>query len=155
MTARDLSPEYQAPFYPAVQHLEKALVPQIAEYAFLRASALNGCRVCTTTHRRDSRAVGFSEEKITAIENWTEHKDQFDDKETALLEFTDAVTTLDGGSAAVSDELWARMEEHYGAEGTRNILVAIITINVFNRFGIAAQMDPTKVEDASEFDLAH
>lgn len=154
MTARDLSPEYQAPFYPAVQYLEKALDPQIAEYAFLRASALNGCRVCTTTHRRNSRGVGFSEDKITAIENWTEHKDQFDEKETALLEFTDAVTTLEGRENAVSDQLWARMEEHYGAEGTRNLLVAIITINVYNRFGIAAQMDPTKVKDASEFDLA-
>ena len=149
-----MSPEYQAPFYPAVQHVEKALEPETAEHVFLRASALNGCRVCTTTHRRNSRAAGFSEEKITAIENWTDHKDQFDDKETALLEFTDAVTKLEGREEAVSDKLWARMEEHYGAEGTRNVLVAIITINVYNRFGIAAQMDPASVKDASEFDLA-
>lgn len=153
MTTRDLSPEYQAPFYPAVQYLESALEPEIAEYAFLRASALNGCRVCTATHRRNSRGLGFPEAKITAIEHWTEHRAEFEDKEIALLEFTDAVTTLEGREAAVPDELWARMEDHYGKEGTRNLLVAIITINVFNRFGIAAQMDPAKVEGASEFDL--
>lgn len=47
MTTRELSPEYQAPFYPAVQYLEKALDPEIAEYAFLRSSALNGCRTQT------------------------------------------------------------------------------------------------------------
>lgn len=61
MTTRDLSPEYQAPFSPAVQYLESALEPEIA-----------------------------------AIEHWTEHRAEFEDKEIALLEFTDAVTTLGG-----------------------------------------------------------
>lgn len=75
MTTRDLSPEYQAPFYPAVQYLESALEPE-----------------------------------ITAIEHWTEHRAEFEDKEIALLEFTDAVTTLEGREAAVPDELWARMD---------------------------------------------
>lgn len=153
MTSRELAQDFQAPFFPAVKYLSKNVDPETSELVCVRASALNGCEVCTTTHRGKAREAGFSEEKILAIESWPAHKDQFNDKELAVLELTDALTTLPEREGSVSDELWARVEEHYGPEGARNIVVGINTINVFNRFGIAAQMDPNSVKGATEFDL--
>ncbi|QYH20252.1 carboxymuconolactone decarboxylase family protein [Corynebacterium aquatimens] len=153
MTTRELNNDFQAPFFPAVKYLSQNVDPETSELVCLRASALNGCKICTATHRRNSRQIGFSEEKILAVESWPEHKDQFTDKELAVLELTDAVTKLPERENSVSDELWNRVVEHYGEDGTRNILVGINTINVFNRFGIAAQLDPTTVEGATDFDL--
>lgn len=98
---------------------------ETSELVCVRASALNGCEVCTTTHRGKAREAGFSEEKILAIESWPAYKDHFNDKELAVLELTDALTKLPEREDSVSDELWARVEEHYGAETARNIVVGI------------------------------
>lgn len=152
MTTRELNQDFQAPFFPAVKYLSQNVDPETSELVCLRASALNGCPICTTTHRRNSRQIGFSEEKILAVEHWPEHKDEFSDKELAVLELTDAVTKLPEHEHSVSDELWSRVVEHYGEDGTRNILVGINAINVFNRFGIAVQMDHTAVDGANDFD---
>ena len=153
MSTRDFAQDFQAQFFPAVKYLSQTVDAETSELVSVRASALNGCEVCATTHRKKAREAGFDNEKILAIESWPAYQDQFSEKELAVLELTDALTKLPEREHSVSDELWARVEEHFGADGARNIVVSINAINVFNRFGIAAQMDPTKVKDATEFDL--
>lgn len=118
----------------------------------LRASAINQCVYCLAMHRRDARKDGWSEEKISRVENWTDNPDAFTDKERAALELTDAVTKIHG-EESVPDELWDRVEHHHGEKGARNLLMAIVTINAWNRIGITTRLDPKSLSGVTAFDL--
>lgn len=118
----------------------------------LRASAINDCKACITTHRRDAREDGWDEERILHAEDWTNHPDSFDSDEQLVLRLTDAITHIDG-YASVPDELWDAAEERFGTQGTHDILVSICAINVFNRVSIATRTDPERIKGATEFDL--
>ena len=118
----------------------------------LRASAINQCVYCLAMHRRDARKDGWSEEKISRVENWTDTPDTFTDKERAALELTDAVTKIHG-EESVPDELWDRVEHHHGEKGARNLLMAIVTINAWNRIGITTRLDPKSLSGVTAFDL--
>lgn len=118
----------------------------------LRASAINQCTYCLAMHRRDARKDGWTEEKISRVENWTETPDVFSDKERAALELTDAVTKIHG-EESVPDELWNRVERLHGEKGARNLLMAIVTINAWNRIGITTRLDPNSLSGVTPFDL--
>lgn len=107
----------------------------------LRASALNQCTYCLAMHRRDARKDG-----------WTETPDVFADEEGAALELTDAVTKIHG-EESVPDELWDRVERLHGEKGARNLLMAIVTINAWNRIGITTRLDPNSLSGVTPFDL--
>ena len=118
----------------------------------LRASAINQCTYCLAMHRRDARKDGWTEENISRVENWTETPDVFSDEERATLELTDAVTKIHG-EESVPDELWDRVENLHGEKGARNLLMAIVTINAWNRIGITTRLDPRSLSGVTDFDL--
>lgn len=118
----------------------------------LRASALNQCVYCLAMHRRDARKDGWSKDRISQVENWADHRDSFTDEERATLELTDAVTKIHGESS-VSDELWDRVERLHGEKETRNLLMAIVAINSWNRIAITTRMDPRSLSKVDSFDL--
>ena len=118
----------------------------------LRASAINQCTYCLAMHRRDARKDAWTEEKISRVENWTETADAFSDEERAALELTDAVTRIHG-EESVPDELWNRVERLHGEKGARNLLMAIVTINAWNRIGITTRLDPNSLSGLTPFDL--
>lgn len=118
----------------------------------LRASAINQCTYCLAMHRRDARKDAWTEEKISRVENWTETPDVFSDEERAALELTDAVTKIHG-EESVPDELWDRVERFHGEKGARNLLMAIVTINAWNRIGITTRLDPNGLSGLTPFDL--
>lgn len=107
----------------------------------LRASALNQCVYCLAMHRRDAKKDG-----------WTDYKEQFSDEECAALELTDAVTRIHG-EESVPDELWDRVERLHGEKGARNLLMAIVAINAWNRIGITTRLDPRSLAGVDDFDL--
>lgn len=118
----------------------------------LRASVINDCRACVTTHRRDARRDGWTEERILRAEDWTNNADTYDEKETLALRLTDAVTHVDGYES-IPDELWDRAVELFGVDGTHNILVSILAINTFNRLSITTRTDPHSIKGTIPFDL--
>lgn len=125
----------------------------ISHLVQLRASALNGCVYCLAMHRRDARKDGWTKEKVSTTESWTDHRDLFTEEEVAALELTDAVTRI-GGEDSVPDELWNRVERLHDEKGARNILMAIVTINAWNRIGITTRLDPRSLSGVDEFDLS-
>ena len=118
----------------------------------LRASALNQCVYCLAMHRRDARKDGWSKERIAHVEDWTEHREAFSDTEIAALELTDAVTRING-EESVPDQLWTRVETLHGEKDARNLLMAIVTINAWNRIGITTRLDPGSLSGVDAFDL--
>lgn len=118
----------------------------------LRASALNQCTYCLAMHRRDARKDGWAKERISQAENWPSAPEAFSEKERAALELTDAVTKI-YGEDSVPDALWNNVERLHGEKGARNLLMAIVTINAWNRIGITTRLDPTSLSGVNEFDL--
>lgn len=105
----------------------------------IRASQLNGCAYCVDLHVREAVADGESHWRIHALTVWKESP-LFSDEEKALLAFTEEVTRIEG---RVSDETWARARSFWDEPRLAAILMAVITINAWNRIGIATEMVPT------------
>ena len=105
----------------------------------LRASQINGCTYCVDMHSVDLQGRGVPLRKVFAVTTWRESP-WFTDRERVALELTEAVTLIheDG----VSDDLYARALAEFGEDGLANLLLAIATINVWNRIAIPTRMEP-------------
>ncbi|WP_433217153.1 carboxymuconolactone decarboxylase family protein [Dactylosporangium sp. CS-047395] len=108
----------------------------------LRASMVNGCSFCVDMHSTEALKDGIDGRKLFALAAWREGP-FFDARERAALALTDDVTHL--GRDGVPDAVWDEAVAQFGEEGTGNILVAIATINVWNRLAITTRSQPPGV----------
>jgi AhpD family alkylhydroperoxidase len=104
----------------------------------LRASQINGCSVCVDIHTRELEHVGESSERIHLVAAWREAP-YFSDAERAALALTEAVTRLADRPDSVSDEIWDEAARHYSEPQLAALVVAIATINAFNRVNAATR----------------
>lgn len=129
--------------YQAVLSLEKCVQASvdhtILELVKLRASIINGCAFCVDMHTRDALANGESSRRLFAVAAWREAP-FFDDRERAALALTDAVTEL--GQQGVPDDVWDGALAHWSQQEVAGLVMAIATINVWNRIAISTRMQP-------------
>jgi AhpD family alkylhydroperoxidase len=71
--------------------LEKSLT----ELVHLRASQINGCAYCVDTHTADARKGGETDRRLATVVVWRETP-FFTDRERAALEWTEALTLVQG-----------------------------------------------------------
>ena len=130
--------------YAAVLGMEaysrKSLDPRLSELIKLRASILNGCGFCVDMHATDGAKRGIPQRTLHAVGAWQHAKGFFEEKELAALALTDAVTRL--GPDTVTDEIWASAARHFDDGELGALVLAICTINVWNRVAIATRMVP-------------
>ncbi len=108
-------------------------VPDITLYLVqLRASQINGCSVCVDLHSRELELAGERPAHIFAVSAWREST-YFDEAERAALALTEAATRLADRSDAVPDEVWDEAARHYDEAQLAALVIAIATINAFNR----------------------
>jgi AhpD family alkylhydroperoxidase len=104
----------------------------------IRASQLNGCAFCIDMHTKEARKAGETEQRIYALNAWRATP-FFSEEERAILALTEEVTLI---SHHVTDKTYEQaatvLDEPYLAQ----VLLAIITINVWNRIGIATNLIP-------------
>lgn len=98
----------------------------------LRASQINGCGVCVDMHAREMRQAGETDERLFAVAAWRDTP-YFSDAERAALALTEAVTRLSDRPDAVPDDIWDEAARHYDERALAGVLLAIATINVWNR----------------------
>ncbi|WP_293696435.1 carboxymuconolactone decarboxylase family protein [uncultured Agrococcus sp.] len=101
----------------------------------IRASAINGCGYCIAMHTRDARKQGESDARIEALQTDWRAADLWSPAEETALALTDEVTRL--GEDGVSDSTWDSAMEHWGEQGMGHLIIAISTINVWNRIAIS------------------
>lgn len=104
----------------------------------LRASQINGCSFCVDMHAKELKHAGERDERIFAVAAWREAP-YFTEAERAALALTEALTRLADRHDAVSDELWKEVTRHYDVPALGALLIAISTINVWNRLNAAIQ----------------
>jgi AhpD family alkylhydroperoxidase len=104
----------------------------------LRASQINGCSACVDIHSRELQYAGEPSQRIHNVATWRETP-YFSDAERAALALTEAATRLADRPDPVPDEVWDEAARHYTEPQLAALVVAIATINAFNRLNAATR----------------
>jgi AhpD family alkylhydroperoxidase len=114
-----------------------ALTPALMNLVYLRASLINGCTYCVDAHSIDLAAL-VGERKTFSVTTWRE-SEWFDARERAALDLTESITRIEHG---VSDEVWQAAAAVFTDKELSDLVLAIGTINVWNRIAISTGMLP-------------
>jgi AhpD family alkylhydroperoxidase len=131
--------------YKAVLGLEKfiestPLTKKHKDLIKIRSSQINGCAYCIDMHTKEARKAGETEQRIYALDAWRDTQ-FFSEEERAILALTEEVTLIsDHVKDATYEQAAKVLEETYLAQ----VILAIITINVWNRIGIATNLMPVR-----------
>lgn len=137
MKPRIVIPTVAPEAYQALMNLESyisktSLTPTHKELIKIRASQINGCAFCINMHTADARKNGETEQRIYLTSVWRE-ADVYTEEEKAILALTEEVTFI---SNHVSEEVYQNAARLFDEKYLAEIILAIITINSWNRFAI-------------------
>lgn len=104
----------------------------------IRASQINGCAFCIDMHTKEARTAGETEQRIYALNAWRDTP-FFTNEERAILALTEEVTLI---ANHVKDQTYQDALGALGESYLAQVILAIITINAWNRIGIATQLIP-------------
>lgn len=129
----------------AINGLEKYLstttIPVLhKELIKMRASQINGCAFCIDMHTRDARKNGETEQRIYLLNAWRETTSLYTEEERCILALTEEVTQI--SKHGVSDETYATAIQLFEPNYVAQLVMAIITINAWNRIAITCQLQP-------------
>lgn len=99
----------------------------------LRASQINGCAYCVDMHSKEARHSGLSEQWINLVSVWRESP-VFDERERAVLEWTEALTNV--ADSGAPSETYEPLKDHFTEKEIMDLTVAISVINVWNRLAV-------------------
>ena len=139
MAMQSVAPEAYEAVLGMERYIRKHVEPTLLELVKLRASMLNGCAFCVDMHSRDALAAGESSRRLFAVAAWHDAP-FFTDRERAALALTDAVTRL--GADGVPEDVWDGARKEFTEEETANLIMAIATINVWNRISVTTRTQP-------------
>jgi AhpD family alkylhydroperoxidase len=108
------------------------------ELVHLRASQINGCSVCVDMHSRALKKGGDTDERIFTVAAWREAP-WFTEAERAALALSEAVTRVADRPDPVPDDIWNEAARHYDELQLAALLLAISTVNVWNRLNAATR----------------
>jgi alkylhydroperoxidase family enzyme len=97
-----------------------------------KGAAMIGCEYCLDLGSQIGRAAGFSDDEMLALLRYRD-SDLFSDREKVALDYTVAVMRT---PVEVTDELFARMKEHFSDEQLVEI-TALLTVVNLHRFNAA------------------
>ena len=145
MTKRINFNDVQPSAYDAMDALDKFLDDSTIdrlhrEFIKIRASQINGCAYCVDSHSHDALRLGESLQKVLLISAWREAKDVFSEEERLLFRITEEITLIH--QHGLSDEAYQQAIQVFGEEKTAQIIMAIVTINAWNRIGVATELRP-------------
>ncbi len=144
LQARMTHPAFAVPgAFDALQALSKAIhetgvSPKLLELISLRASQINGCGVCAVMHPRIARKLGETDDRLFAIAAWRDAP-YFTNAERAALALTEAATRISDRADPVPDEIWDEAARHYDETELAALVLAIASINVWNRLNVATR----------------
>ena len=105
----------------------------------IRASQINGCAFCIDMHTKDALKYGETTQRIFLLNAWRE-TNLFTDEEKIILSMTEEITLI--SNHGLSDESYQKALAYFDKNQIAQIIMAIITINAWNRIAISAQLEP-------------
>ena len=104
----------------------------------IRASQINGCAFCVDLHIKDALKAGETDRRLHNLVTWRETP-FFTEDERAILALTEEATLITG---RVSDDTYNEVVRLLGEKYVAYALLAIISINGWNRIGVGFNMMP-------------
>jgi len=104
----------------------------------LRASQLNGCAFCIDMHTKEARKDGETEQRLYLVSAWKEVP-IFSEEEKAVFALTEEITLIQN---RLSDHTYENARKYFDEAYIAKIIMAVITINSWNRLAISTEMIP-------------
>jgi AhpD family alkylhydroperoxidase len=114
----------------SAQGLDRSIIHLV----HLRASQINQCAHCIKMHTKEARQDGETNERLDRVIVWR-HVSDFNNREKAALEWTEALTVLD--PKADLGPLRARLREHFSDKDICVLTSAVAMINLWNRLQVS------------------
>ena len=108
----------------------------------IRASQINGCAFCLDMHTKDALKYGETPQRIFLLNAWREAKELFTEEEQVLLEMTEEITLI--SQKGLTEETYYKAKQLFDEATIAQIIMAIITINAWNRIGISTHLPIAK-----------
>jgi AhpD family alkylhydroperoxidase len=106
---------------------------QLKHLARLRAAQLAGCEWCLDFGSYLAQKAGGDPEKLRALATWRDSP-LFDERECLVLEYAEGMTRT---PVEVSDELFARLREHFDERQLVELTMSVALENLYTRFNWA------------------
>jgi len=131
--------------YKVMDALDKFVIgseipPLHRELIKIRASQINGCAYCVNYHTHDALKLGETQQRLNLIAVWREAGNIFTDEELLLFQMTEQVTLIH--RRGLSKKVYDNAIATFGELKTAQIIMAIVTINAWNRIGVSLNMHP-------------
>lgn len=111
---------------------------QTLNFAYLRASQINGCSYCVDMHSRELKHGGEGDERLWGVAAWRESP-HFNDAERAALALAEAATRLSDRPDPVPGEVWEEAKRHYDERSLSALVLGIAAINFWNRVSVTTR----------------
>lgn len=138
MSIKTIEPGIYEAMLAAEKQINKfGLDPKLRELIKIRVSQINGCGYCLNLHTADARKLGETEQRIFTLSAWRETP-FFTEEEEAVFKLAEEITLI--SDHGVSDETYNKAVTFFGEQKVAQLILAIITINSWNRIAIATHM---------------
>ncbi|MBF4470198.1 MULTISPECIES: carboxymuconolactone decarboxylase family protein [Flavobacterium] len=107
----------------------------------IRASQINGCAFCIDMHTKDALKYGETAQRIFLLNAWRE-TNLFTEEEKVILAITEEITLIH--NHGLSDETYKNAEQFFDKNTIAQIIMAVVTINAWNRIAISTQLEPAE-----------
>ncbi|MDQ1163183.1 AhpD family alkylhydroperoxidase [Chryseobacterium sp. SORGH_AS 447] len=143
MSTRFNMAEVNAPAYQAGIAMEKVLqnsflTPIQKELIKIRASQINGCAFCLDMHTKDALKYGETPQRIFLLNAWKDARELYTEEEQVILAIAEEVTLI--SQSGLSEETYAKAKQFFTETQIADIIMAAVTINMWNRIAIATHM---------------
>ncbi len=102
----------------------------------IRASQINGCAYCINMHSSDALKQGETPQRIFLLNAWKE-TGLFTEEEKTVLAITEEVTLI--SQNGLSDVTYKQAEKLFDGNKIAQIIMAVVTINAWNRIVISTR----------------
>lgn len=142
MTPRMDISKVQPTAYTAMIGLENylqttSLTQSEKELIKLRASQINHCAFCIDMHTTDALKYGENPKRLFLLNAWRE-TNLYTEEEKIILQLTEAITLIH--QQGVPNDVYNKAKEILGEEKLAQVIMAIVTINAWNRIAISTEM---------------
>lgn len=118
----------------ALTNIQKELIK-------IRASQINGCAFCLDMHTKDALKYGETPQRIFLLNAWQE-TELFTEEEKVLLLMTEEITLI--SHKGLTEETYQKAKNLFDDAQIAQIILAIVTINAWNRIGISTHLQLPK-----------
>jgi AhpD family alkylhydroperoxidase len=112
---------------------------------YIRVSQINGCAFCLDMHLKEAAESGENQQRLWSLSAWRETP-FFEEHERAALALAEHITLV--AEKGVPDDIYAEAARHFSQEQIIQLLMAITTINGWNRVSLTAGRQPVLLSES-------